>query len=207
MITLEEFKNLCTEMYPPDILVQKYLIDGSTYFFENIAKGEEFFFKKDIANRLNTHIREIVIVGSGKLGFSLKPEMPNVGLYLYKSFDYNYNNDNTQEKSDLDIGIVSSSLFDEEIKNLYNHFNYYKNSPWKGPDRNSFAQFVLKGRLATYLLPTGAEFNLTKAIINIQEEYKMKYGRDINIEIYKSWYFFETYHQENIKNIQINLIG
>jgi hypothetical protein len=31
----------------PDIVVQKYLIDGSCYFFDEIQKNEEFEFKKD----------------------------------------------------------------------------------------------------------------------------------------------------------------
>jgi hypothetical protein len=50
------------------------------------------------------------------------------------------------------------------------------------------------------------DFPLTKEIAQVQENYQMEYGRKINLEIYKSWYFFETYHQDNIKNIQINLI-
>ena len=47
---------------------------------------------------------------------------------------------------------------------------------------------------------------MTQDIAKVQEKYRMKYGRDVNIEIYKSWYFFETYHEENIRNIQMNLI-
>lgn len=178
-----------------DIVVQKFLIDSETYFFSEIKKECEFDFKKDIASILDVHIRDIVIVGSGKLGFSLKPDNSDTGLYLFKKFDSN------KKKSDLDIGIVSQILFDKEMKNLYDHTNFYRNE-W--PDRNSFAKYMLKGKLAIRFLPNG--FKLTNEIKRVVEKYQMEYGREINIEIYKSWYYFETYHQINIKNIQVNLI-
>ncbi len=200
---LEEFKTHCITN-KPDIFVQRYLIENETYFFYKFKERDEFKFKKDIALLLNVHIRDIAMVGSGKLGFSLKPEKDVPGLYLFKEFDYNFNLSITNEKSDLDIAIISSGLFDKEIKNLYNHTNYY-NKRYLWGDRASLAKYVLKGRLTTRFLPLS--FPLTEEIKNTQEKYQMQYGRKINLEIYKSWHFFETYHQENIKNIQVNLIS
>lgn len=197
---LEDFKKDCLK-YKSDVLVQRVLIENSSFFFDEIQLDKEYDFKKDIATILQVHIRDIVIVGSGKLGFSLKPDDSNEGLFLFKKFDYKFNNNLSQEKSDLDIAIVSSLLFDKELKNLYDHTNYYK-STWK--DRNVFAKYVLKGRLAIRFLPN--DFQLTKGVINVQEKYQREYDRKVNIEIYKSWHFFETYHQENIKHIQINLL-
>ena len=190
---LDEFKQHCIT-HKPDVLVQKYLIENGTHFFDKIKTGEEFDFKKDIASKLDVHIRDIVVVGSGKLGFSLKPEKDSPGLYLFKEFD-------SKKTSDLDIAVVSTTLFDNALKNLYTHTSYYKNI-WS--DRNDLAKYVLKGKIATRFLPV--DFTLTKEIANVQEHYQMMYGREVNIEVYKSWYFFETYHVENIKNIQINLI-
>ena len=114
-MTLEIFKDQCISL-KPDILVQKHLIEDITFFFDKIRKGEEFDFKKDIASILNVHVRDIVIVGSGKFGFSLKPSNASEGLYLFKEFDYNYKNKISEKKSDLDIAIVSSYLFDKEIQ-------------------------------------------------------------------------------------------
>lgn len=202
-MVLDEFKKQCINN-KPDILVQKFIIENETYFFNQFKGLDEFEFKKDIALLLDVHIRDIAIVGSGKLGFSLKPEKDVPGLYLFKEFDHNFKISSSNEKSDLDIAIISSNLFDKEIKNLYNHTNYYtKTHVW--PERPNLAKYVLKGRLATRFLPLG--FPLTEEIRNTQEKYQMNYGRKINLEIYKSWYFFETYHQENIKKIQVNLIS
>jgi hypothetical protein len=199
---LDEFKQYCVSL-KPDVLVQKHLIEEKTFFFSEIKKGEEFNFKKDIASILKIHIRDIIIVGSGKFGFSLKPDNTDLGLYLFKEFDYNFKNQLSDKKSDLDIAIVSSNLFDKEIENLYNYTGFFKNIMEK-KNRISFGDFVIKGRLAIRFLPI--EFKLTKEILEVQEKYQMKYGREINIEIYKSWHYFETYHQENIKNIQMNLL-
>lgn len=200
---LDDFKAQCV-ICKPDIFVQKYLIENETFFFNEPNNRDEFEFKKDIASLLDVHIRDIVIVGSGKLGFSIKPEKDVPGLYLFKEFDYDFNLSAENEKSDLDIAIISSNLFDKEIKNLYNYTNFYdKSYLWK--ERTDLAKYVLKGRLATRFLPVS--FQLTEEIKNTQEKYQMQFGRTVNLEIYKSWHFFETYHQENIKNIQVNLIS
>lgn len=199
---VEFFKEQCITS-KPDIIVQQHIIDGTSHFFEKVAVGDEFLFKKEIANILKVHIRDIVIVGSGKLGFSLKPDNSDAGLYLYKEFDFNYKQDNRKGKSDLDVAIVSSNLFDSEIENLYNHTGFYKSITWG--KRNDFAKYVLKGRIAIRFLPN--DFPLTNGVEIVQGKYRKAYGREINLEIYKSWHFFETYHQENIKNIYVNLIS
>jgi hypothetical protein len=202
-VNVSEFKESCINS-DPDVIVQKFIIDGPSYYFNEVIGGEEFEFKKEMANILNVHIRDIAIVGSGKLGFSLKPDdaVPSAGLYLFKKFDYAYELDSNKEKSDLDIAIVSSNLFDRELQNLFGHTGSYKT--FIGKDRTDFAKYILKGRFMINYLPI--DFQLTKEIELVQSKYKMKYGRDINLEIYKSWYFFETYHQDNVFNIKLNLL-
>ena len=189
----DDFKKHCLTS-DSDIIVQKYLIDGPNYYFEKIRPGDEFEFKKEIAKILKVHIRDIVIVGSGKLGFSLKPTVLDAGLFLFKKFDQ-------EKKSDLDIAIVSSKLFDHQMENLYSHTTWYEN--FKGSDRVDFAKYFLKGRFVIRFLPK--DFKLSKEIEIVQNKYKMEYGRDVNLEIYKSWYFFETYHNNNVFRIKLNL--
>lgn len=193
---LDEFKKSCIEL-KPDEVVERYLIEQPSYFFKEIQKGKEYEFKKDIANMLKVHIRDIVIVGSGKLGFSMKPDDSATGLYSFAIFD-------SKRESDLDIAIVSSSLFDSQMKNLYNHtvIEKFNVSSWK--DISNFRKYMLRGRLVIRFLPD--EFGFTESIKAVQDKYQMNYGREINLEIYKSWYYFETYHQKNVRNIHINLI-
>jgi|26BtaG_2_1085354.scaffolds.fasta_scaffold00010_94 hypothetical protein len=205
-MSVDEFKRECQDE-TREIVVQKHLIEGESYFFSKIHKeSSEFDFKKDIANTLHVHVRDIVIVGSAKLGFSLKPEIETPGLYQYKEFDYNFNIDSTNEKSDLDIAVVSSSLFDKEMRNLFEHTKFYEEKTVKDwGQRNSLAKYFLKGRLALRYFPV--DFKLTQEIEKVQSKYQMELNRKVNIEIYKSWYFFETYHMQNINNIYLNLIA
>ena len=51
-MTIDLFKEYCINL-KPDVFVQKHLIEDKTFFFNEIKKGEEFDFKKDIASILN----------------------------------------------------------------------------------------------------------------------------------------------------------
>ncbi len=195
---IDDFRKSCNNLEPYEI-VDRYLIEKPSYFFEYIRNGGEYEFKKEIAQLLEVHIRDIVIVGSGKLGFSLKPDKVDSRLYPFTIFD-----GRNEKKSDLDIAIISSSLFDKEMQNLYDHTSVER-SKWKHYDRDNFSFFIMKGRLTIRNLPK--EFQFTKDVRNVQKKYRMEYGRDINLEIYKSWHYFETYHQQNIFTIKLNLFA
>lgn len=201
-MSLEEFKEDCFSNQT-DIVVQKHLIDGSSYFFDEVRKGEEFEFKKDLAKSLGVHIRDIVIVGSGKLGFSIKPDDDNPSFYPFKKFDFDFEKNVANKKSDLDVAIVSNNLFDNQLVRIYNHTSRYLN--FSGNQKKSFAYYILKGWIRPDFMPN--DYFITPEIQSIQDKYKMNYGRDINIGIYKSWFFFENYHQNNINNLKLNLIA
>jgi NADPH:quinone reductase-like Zn-dependent oxidoreductase len=194
MTLKEEFQESCKSL-KPDEVVERYLIERTSYFFDQVQDYDEYSFKKDIARLLNVHIRDVVIVGSAKLGFSIKPDVSSAGLYSFTNFD------GKKDKSDLDIAVVSSFLFDQEVQNLYDHLDYARNS-WEA--RKDFAKYILKGRLRICFLPS--TFNFSKAVKEVQEKYQMAFGRTVNLEIYKSWHYFETYHQQNVLNIHVNLI-
>lgn len=199
---LKQFKLDC-QTKSPDEVVQKHLIDGGCYFFDlYYDEYEEFKFKKMIADSLNVHIRDIAVVGSGKLGFSIKPNKDLPGLYEFKLFDQDYDLDREMNKSDLDVAIVSSQLFDEQLVNLYDHTDCYSTA-YK--NRNSFSKYILKGWLNPKFLPDS--YVITAEIDEVKTALSLKYNRDVNIGIFKSWYFFEKYHRNNVHTLALNLIA
>lgn len=200
-MTLEDFKRDCISL-EPEIIVQKYLIEGSSNFFKNLDAHEEFLFKKDISESMAVHIRNIAVVGSGKLGFSIKPDRVNNRLYEYKSFDHDFNLNENNKKSDLDIAIVSELLFDKLLLDLYRQSNSYTIDNLKWGNRNSFAYYILKGWFRQDFMPLN--FVISPATDEVIKKYEKKYKREVNIGIYKSWYYFESYHRNNIFNIQLN---
>ncbi len=202
---LRSFKDDCCRL-SSDIVVQKYLIDGPSYYFDVYHGGyEEFVFKESIASGLDVHIRDIAIIGSGKLGFSIKPEKDTPGLYKYKAFDYDYSRDCLSKKSDLDVAIVSNRLFDDQLIKLYKHTDCYLQTVFSGSKRNQLGKYVLKGWIRPDVLPSGYE--ITSEISRVQAELSKKYERDVNIGLYKSWFYFESYHYNNVCSLSVNLIA
>ncbi|WP_434999785.1 hypothetical protein ACRZ5S_18190 [Vibrio scophthalmi] len=202
---LKDFKSDCMSL-KEDIVVQKHLVDGTSYFFQlYYDEAEEFVFKKSLAESLDVHIRDIAIVGSGKLGFSIKPSQSDSRLYQFKVFDQDFDEDPSNKKSDLDVAIVSGQLFDEQLVSLYNHTDAYMDTVFSGGAKNQFAKYVLKGWIRPDKLPD--DYTISPTINNVQEELSNKYKRDVNIGIYKSWYYFEQYHRNNIQTLSLNLIA
>lgn len=204
---LADFKSDCM-MLREDIVVQKFLVDGTSYFFQlYFDENEEFEFKKSLAESLGVHIRDVAIVGSGKLGFSIKPDKDNKRFYQFKSFDHDHDHDRNsiEKKSDLDVAIVSSKLFDEQLVSLYDHTDSYMDTVFSGRAKNQFSKYVLKGWIRPDKLPD--DYVISPSIEKVQLKLSEKYSRDVNIGIYKSWYYFENYHRNNVQTLSLNLIA
>lgn len=202
-ISVEEFKKECISK-APDIVVQQYLIEGDSYFFRKFySSEEEYNFKKELSKSLDIHLRDIAIIGSSKLGFSIKPEKSTPGLYLFKKFDYDFEKDEEEEKSDIDVAIISSRVFDLHLLNIYDYTKSYSETATFSGNLNSFAKYIVKGWLRPDKLPNG--YKVSETINDLRDELKKKYGRKVNFGIYKSWHYFETYHQNNINTLSINL--
>ena len=125
-------KNLSNEY-----IIRKYLCNGSSPVLE-----DEIIFeiKNQIAEKFKIHPNEVIIVGSGKLGFSIAPQK------RFKHFNVD---------SDVDVAIISEKLFDdfwlellsfninttsrtEKEENLYNEFRKYFFKGWLRPDKFPF---------------------------------------------------------------------
>lgn len=103
---LEKFKQDISSDFSSELIVQKYLTDGDSFFFREFFPNEEFEFKKGLADVLYIHIR--------------------------------------------DIAIVSDSLFEYFLKDIYLKTNKYRTIPdgWSEKtekNRKSFSYYALKG--------------------------------------------------------------
>ncbi len=202
---LYDFKQECLKN-TAEMIAQKYLIEGSSYFFSLYYDGhEEYLFKKELALSLNVHLRDICIVGSAKLGFSIKPDKNQPGFYPFKCFDEDFDKGLKDEKSDIDVAVISSILFDRQIQRIYEHTSCYDKNLITNQEIRSLGSYVLKGWVYPKVLPR--TYQLDGEYIKVKDTYEKAFGREINIGIYKSWYYFEMYHQNNIKNLYLNLIS
>lgn len=183
------------------------ILDASKIFRKHIAFGEcywldhELYYelKQDIATKFSIHPSDVVMVGSGKLGFSIsekviKDKETNKIIETkpkYRAFG---------DQSDLDIAILSSNLFDEIWYRLYE----YKKTKSYWPREKKFIQYLFEGWIRPDKLPpstTGLEiqqdwFEFFSGLTN-----SGKYG-DLSITagLYKNWGFLEGYQIESIIN-------
>ena len=162
------------------MMVQKYITYGDCHI---LSDDTYFKLKSEIANKFGIHPTEVVIVGSGKLGFSIAPNK------RFLPFGDN---------SDIDIAIISPTLFDRIWIDV---FDYWKEiSYW--PGEREFREYLFRGWIRPDKLPPANRFEWRRVWwdffrelggLGIYGPYKLRAG------IYKSWHFLESYQVTSIK--------
>jgi len=164
---------------PVSTLVQRHITYGDCYA---IDQAQYFDLKSAIATNFNLHHSEVLIVGSAKLGLSI------VSHKRYRPFG---------DMSDIDVALISPSLFDEI---WFEAFEYWRSgSYW--PDINQFREYLFRGWIRPDKLPPEKTFERSRQwwgffrqLTNSQHfgPYKIKAG------LYKSWHFLEAYQTKCI---------
>ncbi len=173
-------------------IVRKYITYGNTYV---IAESKYFELKDLVSEYFDIHPSQVIIVGSGKLGFSIsenKVKDPPKLRYRYFGDD-----------SDIDVAIISEKLFDkiwEEVYDYYGEKGFWYSMP-------AFSKYLFQGWIRPDKLPPSKKFKVAndwwdffQMITNSDKfgSYKISAG------LYKSWYFLENYQMTAVnqcKNI------
>lgn len=213
---LNHFKNdIKQDKLTTEEIFHKHLIDGSTYFFEkNVSHStNEYSIKSQISEAFSVHMREVLIVGSAKLGFSLKPNN------LFREFDFLYSTTKlNKDKSDFDIAIISNELYEKIGHRLYNYTAAYRNK-WKANEYYSgekakqfpvpicykYFEYYTKGWFRPDFKPQGFEFCTIGQYENLKGNLCKKINRKIGIAIYQNWFYFKDYHTSNIEKLKLKL--
>lgn len=196
MITKDDFiEELKKDYMSDDELVDRYILYGTPYIFER-EEQKYFELKKEICSNFEIESKKnIIVVGSSKLGFSLAPN---------KRFR------EIQDDSDVDVAIIDEYLFDNYWKKLY-EYNVSLRSRNENEEKRyrKFLEYLFKGWLRPDLFPfryKGQQdwFDFFKSI-----SYKNYDKRKVAGAIYRNEYFFKKYHEENIKSLreEIKLYG
>jgi hypothetical protein len=170
-------------------MVQKHITYGDCY---KLDQDSYYALKSQIADFFDVHTSEVLVVGSGKLGFSI------VGSKLFRPFDDN--------ESDIDIAIVSASLFDRIWTEVFDYWG--AKQYW--PEEQAFKQYLFRGWIRPDKLPPAWTFALCQEWWEFFRRltsqgtygpYKLRAG------LYKSWYFLESYHRACMKSCRTNIEG
>ena len=175
-------------------IIQRYLCHGSSPIIDD---DKLFTIKHEISCMFKIHPNEVILTGSGKLGFSLAPGK------TFKEFN---------DSSDIDIAIISSRLFEQFWKELLEfNVNITSRSRSKKEQEKfySFINYLFKGWIRPDLFPFNYEknhkwfefFNELTSKIYEYGEHKITAG------IYKDFFTFELYNEKNINRIRNEIKG
>lgn len=168
-------------------IVGKHISFGIPYIF---AGNDDIYddLKNAIASEFDVDEDDVIMVGSAKLGFSIKPEKLWMPI---------------QDDSDIDVAIISERLFDDYWKELLD-FNINIKSRSVSEDEKywRFLKYFFKGWLRPDLFPFDYSKRLRWFKFFDGISYKKYDKRKVSAAVYRNRYFFKHYHALNIKKIR-----
>ncbi|SDE60616.1 hypothetical protein [Desulfuromonas thiophila] len=170
---IEEFKSDLKSLTSLQVF-RKYILNGECYLLNN---DQHFHIREDVCENFSVEFNDVVMVGSGKLGFSLKPSKRFVEF---------------SDDSDIDIAIVSPILFQRVWEEAY----LFKKSAADWPKANAFFKYLSEGWIRPDKLPSSDYFDFSKqwwGFFNILTATE-KYGPyKIRAGLYHSHFFLKEY--------------
>lgn len=172
---LQTFRNDLSSV-DPETAVQKYLTYGNCCL---LPSNDYFELKREVAAHFQIHPSEVLVVGSAKLGFSIAPNK------RYQLFG---------ESSDIDIALVAPQLFEQMWAEVYD----YKRSGAYWENHDDFCRYLFQGWIRPDKLPPSHLFVRCEDWWDYFRRLTQS-GRfgpfTIRAGLYRSWKFFEGYHQ------------
>ena len=170
-----EFKEDLDVLSPTQI-VRKHVISGECSM---LSQSQYFDLRSEVADCFELHPSEVLVVGSAKLGFSIAPDK------LYQLFS---------NKSDIDVVLISSTLFDEIWEVVFRY--KYEGGYW--PEYKEFVKYFFEGWIRPDKLPRSEMFSFGKKWWGFfQKVTKSRIYGDYKIAgaLYKSYFFLENYQK------------
>lgn len=172
-------------------MVNYYLLEGVPAFFAD--KWEMYCaFKAEISQRFGTHPKTVMLVGSGRWGFSTSPDK------FPQAFDKG------REPSDLDVVVADPALFDRAWRELCDH--EMDEAP-KGSalgDLKRRRNMLYEGRLDPAIFPSQMKLRQDWEQIFADLSAKSWDGgeaRKVGAWIFRDWRFVQRYYRKSFRQI------
>ena len=184
---IQDFKRdlICHD--PLDI-VRRHIVFGDC---AAISSEKYFLLRRTVATNFNIHPNNVLIVGSGKLGFSIAPQK------RYRPFG---------DSSDLDVVIVSDFLFNliwRDIRRFMSQGGYWES-------KSDFVNYFFRGWIRPDKLPPDQNFKFTRSWWDFFQQLSAASNFSsarVTGAIYQSWHFLEEYQTIAIRGCAQELNG
>jgi predicted nucleotidyltransferase len=160
-------------------MIRKHIISGECAV---ISSAQYFELRSEVADRYEVHPNEVLVVGSGKLGFSIAPKK------RYRHFT---------DTSDIDVVIVSPRLFDRMWKAVHYHWSH--GGYWERSAQ--FMAYLFQGWIRPDKLPPARTFELANEwweFFNFLSSTGKYSVYKIVGALYRDWYFLEAYQLRGV---------
>lgn len=211
----ESLRNDLITSTPLERVFQKHVVDGSSHFFSKVLLKPdlEYAMRHDLSSVLDISINDVILVGSAKLGFSVKTTS-------FFDFDDKYHaTKNPRLRSDLDVAIVNREFFEKTSREIYalsRHFEkQWIDEHWqinqfyrtKTNLHQKYAISLAKGWLRPDYMPL--LYWQSGKWLEICESWKKRINRKICVGFYSDWHYLKHYHMDNLGRLRadINSLG
>jgi hypothetical protein len=139
--------------------------------------------RRRVSIQFGVHPNEVLVVGSGKLGFSIAPEK------RYREFC---------SESDIDLVVVSEGLFNQFWMLVHEYWLEF--GQWDG--FSGFRKYLFRGWIRPDMLPPSGDFDSALQWWQFFNSLTAKEGLSMHKiagAIYKDWRFLETYQISGVR--------
>lgn len=169
----QEFKRDLWDLSPLEI-TRKHIVFGECA----VISAEKYYeLRNCISEQFGIHTNQVIVVGSGKLGFSIAPGK------MYRDFG---------DTSDIDVAIVSENLFLSVWKDVHRYFD--QGGYWE--KKSEFVSYLFRGWIRPDKLPPDQHFEFSRVwaeFFDALSASRRFSNARVAGAIYQSWYFLESY--------------
>lgn len=201
----DEFKQMVLDR-PAEDLVEEYLFGGEVYAFREWPEAASVL-EKHLCSKLRLESIESAVVGSAKLGFSLKP-------YQFGS--------PFSDRSDIDIVIVSGSLFDRVwhsiVKSHYPKRDRFLPREewnwWRERQEDVYWGWFNPARIGTIRHDAAEELEFVRNLSQTWHEARHTLSnhsefpsQDVRGRLYRTWHHALMYHVNGLQIVRKNIVS
>lgn len=185
----------------------KHIIRSDNWYFESYMKKrpDEVIrliddYRLIISESFGVSFNSVMMVGSGKLGYSMSPPVES-GHQKSKMFLPFNDNENIRKVSDLDIAIISSDIFHEYWKIFRNSYKTWFENTYRHLYNELYRGYINERNIMDV---DGCRkyWNETASVSKRKLHSELHFQHDISYRIYRNWEDFEDYHIQNIRKIK-----
>lgn len=187
---LARFKSDLISLTPAEMFARYVKIDRCM----GAAEIDEGALREKIASRFNLDLQDVIIVGSAKLGFTLTHKPASARAEERPVFSP------FCESSDVDVAVVSDTLFDNIWKRCFEfwHSSGYSYADGYWPRGRRFRDYIFRGWMRPDHLPSEGGFTYKSEWFDFFRKLTSERAAGdyrISAALYRETYFLEVYQQ------------